>query len=104
MIDADEICYNPGNTFDKWNCGIDYTDDTFSMPANNVVCSGVWNVNTYNIVFDGNDYVRIAQMNYRQFTFESTFELSSIHSGWNTVIVLTDDDDTVWEEIKPKRE
>lgn len=25
-------------------------------------------------------------------------------SGWNTVIVLTDDDDTVWEEIKPKRE
>ena len=25
-------------------------------------------------------------------------------SGWNTVIVLTDDDDTIWEEIKPKRE
>ncbi len=51
-----------------------------------VLVGPVWDDDNRGLVFDGNDYVRIAQMNYRQFTFESTFELSSIHNGWNTVM------------------
>ncbi len=52
---------------------------------NGVLVGPVWDEDNRGLIFDGNDYVRIAQLNYRQFTFESTFEFSSIHSGWNTV-------------------
>ena len=51
---SSNICSNPGHTFNKWECDIDYTGNSFNMPASNVVCSAKWNENTYDIVFNGN--------------------------------------------------
>ena len=59
--------------------------DLSTTKRNGTLVGPVWDEDDRGLIFDGNDYVRVAQMNYRKFSFESTFEISSIHSGWNTI-------------------
>ena len=60
-------------------------DDLSQYNRNGILVGPTWNENNNGLYFDGDDYVRVAQLNYPKMTFETTFEIHSIHSGWNTI-------------------